>query len=912
MKFIYLLIIIALIGLVNADLVKNVNNNDKTITISDNYNDLVKLKLLYNTYHCSECEAVIQIDNYNGGDLFNDIIFNNLDSKKNQLIDYNIQIVGDTNKVKYDKTSINTKIKNKGTYIIRISGKKDNFANIDWIVNILGLNLSEWEKWGITNIYDEINTSSIDFLKWSITENSSNGGGYFCNFFEDNVTMNVSCVKGGLVGGCSGSISSIRMPNYADLENVSMKVYQVATYSTGARCAKTKLTIFGQIVTDYNACLNGIPYDDTSIFDIRRNLTNFDVYDDGTKISQITPLNNDVYIYAFSTGNDASGQTGSISLGYVYYSIGNSSMTLNITSPNDYISILKSTPVTISITSNVSLNSLYNITFFMNNQVNETRSITGTRNVTTFNKYFPLGANTYYFQVCDNDTNCKFSTIGRVNTTEHSLNSVNYNPITYSGSPETFNINITYDNVYYSAMNTILSYNNTNYTSDSIVYDGYNYIISKSLNVPTVSNSSNVSFYWLVGLTNSSGTTYFNTTVYNQTVNPFSVSTLNNCTAGSILLINYTLYDEQTKNLIPDSNGISIDTSINIYDLTYNNLIFNYSSHSVTNNTKLCISNFTNASYYIDAQTQYYAGGYVAKFNNIQKYLVNNNTIPINIPLYDLNTSYSQEFTVNFKDSNFAPKSNVLVDVSRKYIDEGIFRSVEVAKTDSDGQTIIHLQLSNVIYTLTFKNNGQILAVLDNVLAKCTALPCVINVNAYSSTTNVNDFNYVNGVYVKQGFDQNSKTITVNFISNSGTKTITFNVTKYDLLNNNTVCTSSITSSSGTLNCVIPNTFGNTTFVSEVYADNELIDQKIINIPNPNPDDSGSYIILAIMIIITLSMLFISDVRGILIGGFLGFILSGLLLFINGTNLFAVGSAGTFLVIYVIILLFKINQKEAR
>jgi hypothetical protein len=58
-------------------------------------------------------------------------------------------------------------------------------------------------------------------------------------------------------------------------------------------------------------------------------------------------------------------------------------------------------------------------------------------------------------------------------------------------------------------------------------------------------------------------------------------------------------------------------------------------------------------------------------------------------------------WTVNEK------KGNVLVTVNRKYLDDGFFRTVEVAKTDSLGETIIHLQAITTIYTFIFSYEGE-------------------------------------------------------------------------------------------------------------------------------------------------------------------------------------------------------------
>jgi hypothetical protein len=316
----------------------------------------------------------------------------------------------------------------------------------------------------------------------------------------------------------------------------------------------------------------------------------------------------------------------------------------------------------------------------------------------------------------------------------------------------------------------------------------------------------------------------------------------------------------------------------------------------------------------MDVIAQYDAGNsYIGKYNNIQKRLLSNNTIPINVNLYDLYSTNSTEFKVTFKDSNFIKKPNVLVDISRKYIEDGIFRTVEVAKTDSKGETIVHLQLSDAIYTLTFTYLGEVLAILDNVIAKCQNplySECTIDVNSYSSVSTIQDFNYINGINLDESFNENTKTVTSTFISESGTNTLVMNITKFDRFGNTTICTDTITSSTGSLSCLIPDSYGNSSILVETYSNGNLISRNIYSLGNKNPDTTGSSVILALMIVLTLSMLFIADIRGILLGCFIGLILSGALLYVNSGNLFSQGSAITWLLVALIIIIWKINKRE--
>ena len=150
------------------------------------------------------------------------------------------------------------------------------------------------------------------------------------------------------------------------------------------------------------------------------------------------------------------------------------------------------------------------------------------------------------------------------------------------------------------------------------------------------------------------------------------------------------------------------------------------------------------------------------------------------------------------------------------------------------------------------------------------------------------------------------------FIAESGTSTVIQNVTKFDRFGNSTICSTTLTSSSGSLVCDIPDSFGNSTIVSEIFSNGLLSSSRSYSLQANNPDNSGSTIILSIMIVITLSLLFVSDVRGILLGCLLGLFLAGALMYINTGNLFSVGSVITWAIISAAIIIFKINKNTEK
>ena len=571
--------------------------------------------------------------------------------------------------------------------------------------------------------------------------------------------------------------------------------------------------------------------------------------------------------------------------------------------------------------SSVNANTLTNVSLWTNETgtwyLNSTQTASGS--LTSSNQFVNTYSTNFSYtcQACNNINQCYFALNNRtVKVYPFIETSQTFDATTSMQNYETFSLNYTTT----SATNPIINffYNNTFYGADNIItrsdINNLRYITaSKSLVVPFITTQTNKTFYWIFNRGLSSET---NSTLYNQSIIPIA---MDNCSVNKMVILNYTLLDEDTQIVL--NNGFNLSTKITIYlfDPTYTTLIANLSFSSALNSTQICVNNLSSNGVYIDAVASYDGGiDYIQEFNNIQKQFINNSSPQLNIPLYDLLITRSTEFLVTFKDSNFLPENNVLVDVTRFYVEQGVYKSVEVSKTDTSGTTLVHLVLGDVLYNIIFKQNGVILAVLLNGRAKCNNIAtgdCQISANSFSSNINVEDFRYNHGLAVLQTCDRVNRLITGIYSVNQSTSSVTMNVTELDNYNNQTTICSQTNSptSSGVLYCSIPQAFGNITVISNIYNNGILSDSITCSI-HPNPVDlyDPSVTILVIMIVVTMSMMFISDIRGIMLGCFIGLILSGILVFVNQGNIFSSLSAVTYFLIAGGIILWKVNQKEER
>ena len=388
-----------------------------------------------------------------------------------------------------------------------------------------------------------------------------------------------------------------------------------------------------------------------------------------------------------------------------------------------------------SIHPQVNLTSIQNITYYDNYSTNVTKKIeinytysdvnidscwiyNGTANVsiacgTNLTLYLPYGS--YQFTVYANDT------FGNVNSSEISArwdykifqNVVSYNNETYEGSTELFTLNFSKSQDYYLS-SISLNYNN------SLYYPSFtqnaNQVIFNNISVSSVNSDINLSFYWIFNFSDSSSST---SGIFNQSVINIQ---MDNCSNYHNFLFNYTLVDEETQIPLTESK---IQAYLGIYDSTRTTLLENFSREYINENpAQICNNiNLSNASYNFDSIIKYtsnQSSGYAIEYYNVINSTLYNASVVKNIKLYDLILNDSTDFKITFTDANSQPVENALIYIDREYIlENNTFKTVELPKTDSSGQTIGHFVRNNIYYNLRVVKDGIVIGTFNNVLAFC-------------------------------------------------------------------------------------------------------------------------------------------------------------------------------------------------
>lgn len=492
-------------------------------------------------------------------------------------------------------------------------------------------------------------------------------------------------------------------------------------------------------------------------------------------------------------------------------------------------------------------------------------------------------------------------------------NSRSFNINTTELSTENYGINITWDSNAYSSIVAGLVYNGTYYLA-STSSSGTNLVYNRSLEVADVAGTTFKTFYWNFVLTNLTGSNSINTTTSQQQINNVS---LDNCGSFTNTLVNYTVYDEDDRSkLNAPANNVSVDLYLSISTPAQTNTVNVSFNTTNVNGVRVCTQNVLSGTYRLDSTVKYSATNRATEYYNIQNNTLSNSSVPMEIALYDLLTTNAQEFQITYKDENFIPVSGALIEIAREYLPLGTFLTVEIPKTDSDGKTIANLYLNNVVYTIYVKKEGRLLATFNNVRAFCSNIAtgqCTLELTATGSSGRPESFLNFRGVSYTNSYNATSRIYTLTYTSSDGSsKNVGLNVSAYNNYNNNTICTQSASSSSSTLQCSIPQSFGNGTGYAVGTVGNQVLFTDTFVISQRRSQILGGAIyFFAFLLIISLPLMFATTGQGALVGFMIGLVAAGGIAFVDLGGYFGASSAFAWFLIAIFILIYKISKGDS-
>lgn len=514
-------------------------------------------------------------------------------------------------------------------------------------------------------------------------------------------------------------------------------------------------------------------------------------------------------------------------------------------------------------------------------------NISVTCNTSTITNFTTIGSKTiYYF---GNDT------LGNLATGSSTL-FIGYYPYNHNSNPTsigegnsvvfTLYVNGTSINTQFGDTNATINFNGTTYTPDATDKTNADYIKFTKTIIVTGGNSTgmNYPFNWTYNVKNSTTTVLTqltdtkNVAVYSMTITDASVTCGRN-------ILNMTIKNEETNvAIVPASNSTNIQLDLTITSRSNISLTWNFSKTWINNYTVgVCVPSalLTSSTYKIDFTVGYKATGFVQEF-----YYMDNGTLEntgtfnsytnSNISLMDLANGDSTTFLFKFKDENNLQVDDAIIHVYRKYIGEGLFREVERASEDNNGETHVHLVEEDVIYYFMVTQYGNIIHTSSQYNAKCLSTPCQIELTASASFIEFpTDYDQINGTSYLITRDLTARTVTLTFLSDVS-KTINLSLFKY---NNGTVSyinTSSLTGTSGVITLNVPSSFGNQTFFASIFDNGLFIRSEWVDFKEKAQDYFGTTgAILGGLIVLALIFMAISEGVILIVIGVLAILIIG-------------------------------------
>lgn len=341
-------------------------------------------------------------------------------------------------------------------------------------------------------------------------------------------------------------------------------------------------------------------------------------------------------------------------------------------------------------------------------------------------------------------------------------NADNYNTQVVETSSQTFTSNYSYTGVSSSAN---LIYNGTAYPA-TISGDSSSSLASVTINIPTISISGNYTFYWQY-LIQTTGTSYYNSTPYNQTVNTISAINIT-----SVACSDRAYYF----NFVEEENQTSLSNATIYYNFNYG--ITNGNSKNIygnltnVNSLYMCINSTLSPNWTIgQGEIQYEISGYSPRRYYIYDNLVVTN-VTTNITLYNILTARQTSFSLNIVDNSLRPYTDKYTSLLRWYPQLNSYKTVEMGKTDAFGNTIIHTKTEDVDYRIAvYERNGTLIKLDDPTRMACLANPCTFQVkiipsvgitNTYFSIDQTLGFNETTGIWRYIWNDASGRTQSMN------------------------------------------------------------------------------------------------------------------------------------------------------
>ena len=492
-----------------------------------------------------------------------------------------------------------------------------------------------------------------------------------------------------------------------------------------------------------------------------------------------------------------------------------------------------------------------------------TNTISGATNLTNYTIYgFTLGNYVWNVETCGVASDGGSSDLCQVSAVNYTF-SVGaltegefYNNDTYETKNETFQVNVSL--LSGSTINSAqLIYNGTSYTADSVETSGTTTSITKTINIPVNPYdflNATRNFYWSFNYVENNVHIQQNTTQRTQFVDYIVLDTCN--TTYSTIALNYSAWKEQTNITRLDPYNFYGTFNYGL-DTNGKNKTISFDNAGITEKN-ICIFP-TGLDYYTDAIIEYSQSGYVERNYYLQNAHLDSTAQQTN--LYLLNSSASTSFIIKVQDQKLSAVKNALVDIQRYFPADGTYKTVQIAKTDDNGESVGFYETETVDYKHIITKFGE-------VLLETSAQKIVPKEVPYTLTFTIGEAGDVpwsvweddENIQTSLTYNDTNKIVTFSYIDVTRATTYgNLTVTEESISNRTiaTICSEASVASSATLTCNMTGYEGSFVAKGRIETDSNVVKVLKFIITTARDIFGNTGVIIGWFIILTAGMAFI-------------------------------------------------------
>lgn len=399
--------------------------------------------------------------------------------------------------------------------------------------------------------------------------------------------------------------------------------------------------------------------------------------------------------------------------------------------------------------------------------------------------------------------------------------------------------------------------NITVYQSNGSVMSGYSINLTSNNHTSWVGENSSTStahynFSAINGtyeavITNATfGTETFTFTVDNTTNQvSFYFFDMDNCSTYSQVTLNFTLWEDNTSNLVNGTLNLWFNVTSNFYT-GYKEFNFSFSGG---NHYKICIPNDTVASWTADAQAEYsHLPNYAEKNYYLVNYSLSNTSSDISLYLSQATT----QVKLSVVDYNDDAISDVYIRVLTYDVGTNSYTTTEIVKTDTEGDAYAQMTLNTAWYAFILELDEVVL--LQTLPTKITG-DRIFRVDL--TTDYFSNYDVAQGITHSLTYTNATTSFSFTWSEPSGSmQQGCLKLTRRTINGETVLNTSCVTSTAATILMSIPETVGTNTYVADSYAvidgQNFALDSLSVGFNETYRTFGASGIFLSMLLILTL------------------------------------------------------------